>query len=73
MPYEKRPKPCVLMCTGWQVLLLGVCLWCWSCTNRVNQPNKLLRATVSLLFYLIVIVDSTKYLHIHICENRNAW
>jgi len=54
MLYEERPKPRVLMYAGWQMLLLYVFLWRWSCNDWVDQPKKLLSATVSLLVYLIL-------------------
>ena len=49
------------MYTGWQIL--GYCLmsflWCWSCNDWVNQPNKL-HATVSQLFYLTLKIRLNK-------------
>jgi len=37
-------------------------LWPWSCNNWVNQPNKLLSATVSLHFYLLLNISLYKIL-----------
>jgi len=45
-------KPRVLIYTDWQIFLLDVFLWPWSRNDWFNQPNKLLSATVSPLFYL---------------------
>ena len=57
---RKMSKPCVPMYTDWQMLWLYVLFWRWSCNDWVNQPSKLLNATVSLLFYPILDIRLDK-------------
>jgi len=47
-------------------------LWRWWCNDWVKQPNKLLSATIPLLFYLILNIDSTKYRHIRNEGNQKS-
>ena len=72
---KECPKPMCWSIQAGKCYCLMCFLWHWSCNNWVNQPNKLLSAKVSLLFYLILNIlewnQSTKFLHLHICNLGN--